>query len=129
MIPLKIEDGLLLSSITITHKGQTLHLERVLIDTGSGGTIISTDKASSIGILPEEHDTIYRVRGVGGSEFVYSKNLDQLSIGSLTVREFETEIGAMNYGFELDGIIGLDFLLKTKAVIDLDNPSLYTKNS
>ncbi|WP_078408741.1 pepsin/retropepsin-like aspartic protease family protein [Priestia abyssalis] len=83
----------------------------------------------SIGILPEEHDTIYRVRDVGDSEFVYSKILDELSIGSLKVREFETEIGAMNYGFELDGIIGLDFLLKTKAIIDLDNPSLYTKNS
>lgn len=129
MIPLKIEDGLLLSSITITHKGQTLHLERVLIDTGAGGTIIATDKAGTIGILPEEHDTIYRVRGVGGSEFVYFKILDELSVGSLTVREFETEIGAMNYGFELDGIIGLDFLLKTKAIIDLENPSLYKKNA
>jgi len=70
---------------------------------------------------------IYRVRGVGGSEFVYSKILDEVSIGSLIVNEFETEIGAMNYGFELDGIIGLDFLLKTKAIIDLENHSLHSK--
>lgn len=127
MISLKIEDGLLLSSIKITHKGKTLKLDRVLIDTGSGGTIISTDKASTIGIIPEEDDTIYRVRGVGGSEFVYSKTLDEISIDSLIVNEFETEIGAMNYGFELDGIIGLDFLLKTKAIIDLENHSLHSK--
>jgi len=128
MIPLRIEDGLLLCSITITHKGQMLHLERVLIDTGSGGTIISADKASMIDILPEEHDTIYRVRGVGGSEFVYAKRLDRLMIGPLSVTEFETEIGAMNYGFELDGIIGLDFLIQTKAIIDLKHICLHTKD-
>mgnify|MGYP001943577000 FL=1 len=36
------------------------------------------------------------------------------------IRDFMLEVGAMNYGFVLDGIIGLDFLQKIKAIINLD---------
>lgn len=61
-----IEDGLLLTDIEITFRGQSLWLKRVLIDTGSGSTIISTDLAESIGIIAEENDMIYRISGVGG---------------------------------------------------------------
>ena len=32
---------------------------------------------------------------------------------------FEVEIGAMAYGFEIAGIIGMDFLAGVGAVIDL----------
>jgi len=39
--------------------------------TGSGSTVISTDLAETIGIVAEENDMIYRISGVGGSEFVY----------------------------------------------------------
>ena len=31
----------------------------------------------------------------------------------------------MKYGFALNGIIGLDFLLQTKAMIDLDGLEIY----
>jgi predicted aspartyl protease len=35
----------------VTYKGKTLLLKRVLVDTGSGSTIIKTDLAESIGIV------------------------------------------------------------------------------
>lgn len=38
-----IEDGLLLTDMELTFKGQLLHLQRVLVDTGSGSTVVSTD--------------------------------------------------------------------------------------
>lgn len=72
--------------------------------------MISTDLAESIGIVAEEHDMIYRISGVGGSEFVYSKTVDSVRIGHLQTEDFALEIGAMNDGFDLDGIIGLDLL-------------------
>ncbi len=31
----------------------------------------------------------------------------------------EIEVGGMDYGFEINGILGMDFLLKTGASIDL----------
>lgn len=57
-----------------------MSLHRVLVDTGSGGTIISTDLAESIGIIAEEDDVIYRVTGIGGSEFVFSKRIDLIKM-------------------------------------------------
>lgn len=49
-----------------------------------------------------------RIRGVGGTEFVFMKTIDRLSAGTLETDNFEIEIGAMDYGIELDGILGLD---------------------
>lgn len=115
-----IDDGLLLTTIELTYKGQALMLERVLVDTGSGGTIISADLAESIGIIAEEDDMIYRISGVGGSEFVFTKKVDSIKIGQTETSNFPLEIGAMNYGFDLDGIIGLDLLQQIKAIINID---------
>ncbi len=115
-----IENGLLLTDMELTFRGQSLWIKRVLVDTGSGGTIISTDLAESIGIIAEEDDMIYRISGVGGSEFVFSKTVDSIEIGQAEIRDFPLEVGAMNYGFDLDGTIGLDFLQQIKAIINID---------
>lgn len=128
MKKLIIEDGLLLTDMELTFNGQLLHLQRVLVDTGSGSTVISTDLAESIGIVAEENDMIYRISGVGGSEFVYSKTVDSVIIGDMQTKDFSLEIGAMNYGFALDGIIGLDLLRQLKAVINIDELTLQSNS-
>ncbi len=87
-----IDDGLLLTTIELTYKGQALLLERVLVDTGSGGTIISADLAESIGIIAEEDDMIYRISGVGGSEFVFTKKVDSIKIGQTETSNFPLKI-------------------------------------
>jgi predicted aspartyl protease len=121
---LRIENDLLLTDIEIKFKGKTLHLQRVLVDTGSGSTVISTDLAETIGIVAEEEDMIYRIIGVGGSEFVYSKTVDLVKMGEMQIADFAMEIGAMNYGFDLDGMIGLDLLRQLKAIINIDELKL-----
>jgi hypothetical protein len=63
---------------------------------------------------------IYRISGVGGAEFVYSKTVDSVKIGDMQTEDFALEIGAMNYGFDLDGIIGLDLLQQLKAIINVN---------
>ncbi|MEJ8767690.1 hypothetical protein WKU33_17855 [Oceanobacillus sp. HCA-5259] len=40
--------------------------------------------------------------------------------------DFTLEIGAMNYGFDIDGIIGLSLLRMLKAIINIDDLSLYS---
>lgn len=57
--------------------------------------------------------------GVGGTELVFSKRLEGVALGDMELRDFEVQIGAMNYGFPIQGIIGMDFLLQFQAVIDL----------
>jgi hypothetical protein len=119
--PLKIavRDGLPYVAVSLTYRGQTLVLDTVIVDTGSAGTIFSTNRTASISLLPEPQDAIRRVWGVGGAEFVFAKRVDSLVAGDLRVNDFEVEIGAMGYGFEVEGILGMDFLTQTGALIDL----------
>lgn len=116
---IRLRDGLPYVVVSITHHGQQLTLENVLLDTGSVGTIFPTDKVLAIDLQYEAEDTVHRIRGVGGAEFVFAKKVDRLSMGELQVNDFEIEVGAMDYGFEIDGIIGMDFLTQVGAVVDL----------
>jgi hypothetical protein len=58
-------------------------------------------------------------RGAGGREHVFVRSVDRFAIGEHGVNGFEVEVGEMDYGFDIGGILGLDFLRATGAVIDL----------
>lgn len=116
---IRVEDGLLYITVSLTYRGQSLQIEKALLDTGSAGTVFSADSVLAIGLRYEMSDSVHRIRGVGGAEFVFSKQIDRLAVNELEVRDVVVEIGAMDYGFEIDGIVGLDFLLHVGALIDL----------
>ena len=54
------------------------------------------------------------------------KLIHLLKIGEHKVENFSIQIGAMNYGFDLDGILGLDFLREIRAIINIDELFLYS---
>lgn len=114
-----LRDGLPYITATIEYRGRRATFPRVLLDTGSAGCIFATDKLLTINLQYEPSDMVHRIRGVGGAEFVFTKKVDQLVLDELQVSNFEIEVGAMDYGFEMDGIIGMDFLINTGALIDL----------
>lgn len=116
---LNIRHDLPFVTATIRYRGQDLELENVLLDTGSAGTVFHVDRLMTVGLLMESEDMIRIIRGVGGTEFVFSKRVDGLSVGNLGVGHFDIEVGGMDCGFALDGIIGLDFLRAIRAKIDL----------
>jgi hypothetical protein len=128
MIKLSLIDTLLYCSATVSYRGNSATFSRVLVDTGSGGTIFSSEVMETIGIQAELTDIIHRVRGVGGAEYVYSKQVESFSVGNLTIQNFEIEVGAMDYGFDLDGILGLDFLMRVNAIIDLGKLEISSPN-
>jgi hypothetical protein len=74
-----------------------------------------------VGLGPSLEDELIRIRGIGGTEFVYLKNIDTVAVGSLIICNLKVEVGTMDYGFEINGILGMDFLIDSKAVIDLSN--------
>jgi predicted aspartyl protease len=92
----------------------------VLVDTGAASTVINADLAADAGVYVSPTDTLRRLRGVGGHEYVFTRRVDRLAIGDHGLDDFELEIGEMDYGFQLGGILGMDFLRAAKAVIDLD---------
>ena len=86
---------------------------------GSATTILAADQVLQIGIVPEPSDTLYTIRGVGGIETVFTRRIEGLRIGQCQVSDIEIEVGGMDYGFEIQGILGMDFLLQAKAIINL----------
>ena len=121
---IRIQGGLPYVTVSLVYRGQKITLQRVLLDTGSVGTVFSADKLLTVDLRLEHDDIVHRIRGVGGSEFVFTKRVDRLSLGELQVSDFEIEVGAMDYSLELDGILGMDFLLQVGTNIDLDRLEL-----
>lgn len=128
MIKIKELSELPFIEATVTFRGQSLKLENVLIDTGSAGTIFNVNKLEEIGVKPEANDVTQTIQGVGGLEFVYTKNIDQISInGEIAIQNFLVELGSMDYGLEIDGIIGYDFMKKVGLIIDLKQFNISVK--
>ena len=123
---LKLKNGLPFVSVELFYHGRSLCMDSVLVDTGSTGTIFSADQLSKVGIFLDVEDKLRRIIGVGGSEFVFTKLIQQLAMDDLIVKNFNIEVGEMNYGFEIDGIIGMDFLSQVNAVVDLAQLEIYT---
>lgn len=126
MVELDFRYGLPFCQVTITHKGNFIVVDNVLVDTGSGGTIFKMDKVDELGVTIEKDDTIETISGVGGVEFVFKKNIDRINFGGLEIRDFEIEVGVMDYGFEINGILGMDFMKTIGMVIDLNKMIAYS---
>jgi len=122
---IQVREGLPYVTVTLLHGGQQLDLANVLLDTGSAGTLFAADQVLAIGLQYEAADPVQRIRGIGGAKFVFVKRIDRLSGGELQVSDFAIEVGAMDYGFAIDGIIGTDFLLQVGAVIDLSHLEIH----
>src|SRR5262249_27281328 len=88
-------------------------------DTGSARTILSADALAVLGIGPEPNDVLRTMRGVGGSETVFTRRLDRVTVDGRGVDAFEGPVGGGDYGFLITGILGMDFLVETQATIDL----------
>ncbi|MBD2870360.1 retropepsin-like aspartic protease [Paenibacillus arenilitoris] len=113
--------------ITVYYNNQSLKLAHVLVDTGSSSTILKLDLVEEIGLTVELNDILGTISGVGGSEFVFFKTIDAIEVNGFRIQNFQVDIGTMNYGINIDGIIGMDFLLRAKGIIDLNDLILTCK--
>ena len=116
---LTLKYGLPFVTATLTYRQKEVEVKHVLVDTGSARTAFAADVVAQIGLIPEPEDTLLTVRGVGGAEVVFTRVVDRVQVGRQVVEQFEVEIGGMDYGFEINGILGMDFLTRTGAIINL----------
>lgn len=119
MSHLLLKDDLPFTTVTIAYQGAVLDIEHVLVDTGSATTILAADTVIAVQILPAPEDILHTIRGVGGTETVFTRRIDYLQVGEHKLSDFEIEVGGMDYGFEINGILGMDFLTRTSAIINL----------
>lgn len=111
-------------SLFLRYRGASLMVPDVLIDTGSASTVVAADSVVALGIVPESTDVLRTLRGVGGREVVFTRILDQIRVGECGLEQFLVEIGGMDYGFNINGILGMDFLSRSRAVIDLGRQAI-----
>ena len=114
-----LRDNLPFTTVMLGYQGQELEIENVLVDTGSASTIFAADVVAAIQITPLPDDILHTIRGVGGSETVFSRVIDYMKMGEKKLAGLEIEVGGMDYGFEIDGILGMDFLTNVGAIINL----------
>jgi predicted aspartyl protease len=121
---LHLENGLLLTQAQIVHNNQNIEFKRVLVDTGSTGTVFSRRQLRACGLDVHISDTYSRILGIGGAEGVFLKCFDAVLCGQFRIEKFLGQVSFMDYGVELDAILGLDFLCAVGAILDLKNLEL-----
>jgi predicted aspartyl protease len=121
---LRLKDNLPFVTLQIAYQGKEVEIQNVLVDTGSASTVLSADKLQEIGISPMADDVLHSIREVGGMEVVYLREVDNVKIEEQSIGKAEIEVGGMDYGFEIEGILGMDLLIKSGAVINLQEMNI-----
>jgi predicted aspartyl protease len=121
---LTLKDDLPFVQVRLFYREAEIEIPQVLVDTGSASTILAAHAVAQAGIEPEMSDILYTIRGVGGTEAVFTRRVDRLRVGDSGIADFEIEIGGMDYGFDINGILGMDFMLRAGVIINLDELSL-----
>jgi hypothetical protein len=125
-LELRLIYGLPMIDIDIIFAGRRMHLNNVLLDTGCAGTILDADVVTEIGVKPEGTDQTAVIHGIGGSEIVFTKWFDSITLGNISVNQCKVEIGVMDYGIDIQGILGFDFIREAKLIIDTIRMEVYT---
>jgi predicted aspartyl protease len=122
---IEFRDGLIFTSIQLSFKGVSKVIDNVVIDTGAAETIILPDIVEDIGIIAELNDSVNSFYGVGGSlHNFFSKNVEEISLGSVKLKETKLDFGVIDPKGDINGLIGLDLLMKLGVIINLKNLTL-----
>jgi hypothetical protein len=117
---LRVEDGLPLVSLTLSHEQKEIELNNVLLDSGCSKTIFDTDILEQIGIELDLVKGQTRVMyGVGGTgELCYEQTVENLEVDSFFLPSFQLQLGMTSDSYGFDGILGVDFMITAGLKID-----------
>lgn len=110
---LKIVDGMLLTEMKVDYNGHSLQLNRVLVDTCATTSMLSPETALKLNIPMEDQGGISEVRKLSTA----------ISVGPLKIADFPITVAPLREG-SLEAVLGLDFLKRVGAKINLDSMTL-----
>ncbi|MFS0880647.1 retropepsin-like aspartic protease [Metabacillus niabensis] len=115
-------DQLPLVSVEIEYDGRKKIFSNVLLDTGCSSTILDTDLCEEIGLMLDLENAITRkMYGIGGTEICIEQKVSSLIIDKFHLSDFTIQLGDVREMHGFDGIIGNDFFLANKLIIDFEN--------
>ncbi len=125
---MKIEyrNGLLFVTIEIVYNGQKKEINNIVIDTGASGTLISQECVDNIGIRVSADDELVVSYGIGGKEYAFSKNVEEIIIGNHKLKDYKLDFTSFQYE-DINGLLGLDILVNGGYIIDIKNFELYRR--
>lgn len=130
MYKLKEKNGLLYADVDISIRDKTVHIDDVIIDTGSFHTIIMTDYLKTLEVDFEDDDELVYSSGLGGAVMAsVRKKVDKLSIGGIVLSNTKIDFGVIDPLDRINGLLGLDFLRNVGILIDLDELIILKKQN
>ncbi|WP_353093019.1 retropepsin-like aspartic protease [Tissierella praeacuta] len=128
MNKLQYKKGLLYTSIEIKFKEKSIVIEDVIIDTGASHTIITTEYLEEMDIPLLDDDELIKAIGYGGMTcYSIRKRLDEIRCGNLVLKDIKLDFGVIDPKDRINGLIGLDFMIGAKTIINLVDFTLYEK--
>lgn len=121
---LRYEHGLLFVDIKIEYNGKKICIKDIVVDTGASYTIIDPDTVHEIGIKAEASDKFITMYGIGGEHYAYRKNIDCIEIGDRNLNNISLDFGIIDEEGIINGLLGLDVLMKLGIKINLDKLEL-----
>jgi hypothetical protein len=120
---LELVNRLLELEMTISFKGKTKLIDKLVIDTGAAHTLLLTDIVEDLGIYFENGDPLVSAFGIGGEEYSFRKGVDFIKLGTHEIPGMKLDFGDLE-DWDINGLIGLDILMDGKFIIDLEKLEL-----
>ena len=128
MSKLIYKKGLVYTSIELKYKDKSIIIDDVIIDTGASHTIIATEYLEEMDIPLLDEDELVKATGYGGMvSYSIRKKLNEVRCGNLVLKDIKLDFGVIDPNDRINGLLGLDFLINTKSVIDLVDLIIYKK--
>jgi aspartyl protease family protein len=100
---------------------------KLLLDTGSAYTLISQEILESIGASPALPKRTQRIITGSGYEIVPVVSVNQFHCLGNLIENFEIFAHTLPFGAYVDGLLGMDFLNKFKAEINVYSGEIVTR--
>jgi predicted aspartyl protease len=121
-LKLEYKDGLLYTSIKLAYDGKTLEINNIVVDTGASFCIIEPSSIEELGFTLNKDDEIETFYGVNGVFSYIKRTADSLILDKVILNNIDFYLGTIDAN--INGLLGLDILIKSNAIINLDKMNI-----
>jgi hypothetical protein len=122
---LEYKNNLLFTSIKLSYHGKIIEIDNIVVDTGASFCIIEPSALESLDFHVTIDDEIETFYGVNGIYNYIKRKADSIILDDLTINNLDFYIGTVDEN--INGLLGLDVLIKSNAIINLDNMNIIYK--
>lgn len=124
---LEYKNGLLYTSIKLKYGSKIVEINNIVVDTGASFCIIEPSAIETLGITINKSDEIETFYGVNGAYSYVKRIAESIIIDKVTLNNIEFYLGTIDEN--INGLLGLDALIKSKSIINLDKMRIELKDN